>query len=286
MKLANYNFPSDVTGVFIDDTGSPGQVTESKHLHPNRKTWVAVLLPPKQFQDVVDQMPGTIEEMKERFDVREFHFADILGGRKEYKGIDLSVRLGIFEFMSFIFASYHFPIVCQTFNPAHMKDYRKLSTLKNAIPGFDLSNHTHAALWFLIINIKKYLKSRQYGLTEKAVVFIDEGLKRAGHIHELPYFSKDFIDGKFHFDSSEKIFPIQLADYAAFCLNKTQMIMSKDQKTTLDITLMKIFEIANFNFLNIPKVKVDITKFKSADFDDFHKKDRISKGLKPDLPEV
>ncbi|MCC6544512.1 MAG: hypothetical protein IT392_08435, partial [Nitrospirae bacterium] len=183
IKLANYNLPSNVTGVFIDDSGSPGQITESKHLHSERKTWVAVLLPPLQLYDVIEQMPGAIVEMKQQFGVKEFHFADILSGRKEYKGRDLSIRLGIFEFMSYIFSGYRFPIVCQTFNPTHMIEYQELYTLKDAIPGFDLSNHNHSALWFLIIKVKKYLKSQAHGFTEKAVIFIDEGLKKAGHIH-------------------------------------------------------------------------------------------------------
>lgn len=286
MKLANYTFSSNVTGIFIDDTGSPGQKTQSNHLHPDRKTWVAVLLSPGNFKIVTDQMPGAIEEMKHQFGVREFHFNDILQGRKEFKEVDLSQRLSVFSFMSYIFSMYRFPIVCQTFNPAYIKEYQQFSELKEVLPGFDLSNHSHAAFWFIIIRIKKYLKNKQYGLTEKAVVFVDEGLKKAGRIYEVPSLSEHFVGGKIHFESSEIIFPIQLADYAAFCLNKTQMIISKAEKTDLDITLMKIFESADFNFLNIPKIQVDLRKFSSEDFDEFHRKDRISKGLKPDFPEV
>ncbi len=286
MNLANYTFSSNVTGIFIDDTGSPGYETNSKHLHLNRKTWVAVLLSPRKFKEVADQMPGAIDEIKKRFGVKEFHFTEILYGKKKYKGIDLSERLGIFNFMSYIFSIYKFPLVCQTFNPEQIEEYGVFSKIQNILPGFDLSNPSHAAFWFLIMRTKKYLQDNKYDLSEKAVVFVDEGLKRAGYVYDVPGLSKDFVDGKIYFDSSEKVFPIQLADYAAFCLNKSQMIMTKEKKTDLDIALMEIISNAKFNFLNLPKIEIDINNYNANDFDEFHRKDRTEKGLNPDIKEA
>ena len=45
-------------GIFIDDTGSPGIQGAPDNYHPERKTWVAVIVPPSQAADVMEQMPG------------------------------------------------------------------------------------------------------------------------------------------------------------------------------------------------------------------------------------
>ncbi len=40
-------------GIFIDDTGSPGLKSTPSFLHPSRKTWVAVVIPPTYMPEVL-----------------------------------------------------------------------------------------------------------------------------------------------------------------------------------------------------------------------------------------
>src|SRR5690242_20360595 len=42
----------ELHGVFIDDTGSPGLRTGSEELHPERKSWVAVVILRTQLPDL------------------------------------------------------------------------------------------------------------------------------------------------------------------------------------------------------------------------------------------
>src|SRR6058998_3794205 len=85
--------------VLIDDSGTPDPPASTTHLHPDRKTWVAVLLTPGHFSEVVDQMPGACEELANVVGTREFHFTDIYGGTAAFRDVPLSLRLTLFDFM-------------------------------------------------------------------------------------------------------------------------------------------------------------------------------------------
>ena|SRR2546425_11704764 len=89
-------------GVFIDDTGSPGLITPG--LHAQRKSWVAVIVPPHQTAEVMDQLPTALSLLRELgLKDPEFHFSDIWAGKGEFHKLDLQQRLSIFRFMAHIF---------------------------------------------------------------------------------------------------------------------------------------------------------------------------------------
>jgi len=103
-------------GVFIDDTGSPGLNTPG--LHTQRKSWVAVIVPPHQTAEVMDQVPGALSYLQTLgLKDPEFHFTDIWAGKGEYRKLDLSQRLAIFHLMAHIFSTYGFQVLVQTFDP-------------------------------------------------------------------------------------------------------------------------------------------------------------------------
>src|SRR2546427_6946059 len=106
-----------VHGVFIDDTGSPGLRDTPSHLHPERKSWVAVVVPRSVIAEVWRQFPGAIAELRALVGGTEFHFTDIYMGRRAFEGAALSKRLGVFGFMAHIFAAYNFPVFVQTLDP-------------------------------------------------------------------------------------------------------------------------------------------------------------------------
>jgi hypothetical protein len=67
--MAQYRYPDFLNelrsmqfhGVFVDDTGS---VTSGKHLHSERKSWVAVVVSSDYVGEVLRQMPRAIDELK------------------------------------------------------------------------------------------------------------------------------------------------------------------------------------------------------------------------------
>jgi hypothetical protein len=74
------------------------------------------------------------------------------------------------------------------------------------------------------------------------MVFLDEGLKKADSCVEVDAFADTFMDGHLLFASSSSIALLQLADFAAFCLNRTQISIRRDKRSEFDIALLRTLE--------------------------------------------
>ena len=67
-------------GIFIDDTGSPGLPDTPPNFLPKRKSWVAVIVPPHQMPEVLEQFTGGLQALKEATGASVFNFTDIYAG--------------------------------------------------------------------------------------------------------------------------------------------------------------------------------------------------------------
>jgi hypothetical protein len=243
-------------GVFVDDTGSPGLSTLSPKLHASRKSWVAVVVPPSQMPEVLAQIPGAVGELRKITGATEFHFTDIYQGRKEFEDIDLAIRLRIFEFMAFIFQTYNFPVFVQTFDFESWNLVKDKALFPEVAGPFNLAKPEDAALLFLLMRLKWFLQ-KESGI---ARVFVDEGYKKAGIAMHLPAFRSVFADGLVCFASSSSILPLQLADFAAFALNREQLILSKKNLNDRDVQLVKLLEPLARAFQNIPMANIRLRR--------------------------
>ena len=242
-------------GVFIDDTGSPGLTDTPPNLHPERKTWVAVIVPPAVMPEILLQFKGVIEELQQQYGANEFHFADIYGGRRQFKGVDLQKRLALFEFMAFVFSTNGIPILVQTFDRETLAYFhsRAPSDIPDANTFFDFTRPQAAALFFLLVRVKWFMQQTPTYPLVKASVFIDEGFKKSGIAIKLPTFEKEFADGLVCFAQSSSIVPIQLADFAAFLLNRTQLTGGREQRSSLDNRIAQIASTIAANYVNLDK---------------------------------
>lgn len=246
-----------IHGVFIDDTGSPGLKSTPIHLHQARKSWVAVFVPRSMIAEVWEQLPGVIAELKKLTSASEFHFTDIYMGRRQFKGIPFALRLDIFKFMAHIFGTYAFPVFVQTLDPDSLKDIQNRASFPERLGPFDFRKHEDLALFFLLLRVKWHLE-KNYSVTERlARVFVDEGYKKNGVAICIPRLQTVFADGLICFAGSDTILPLQLADFAAFCLNRTQLIIGKKEPTQLDEQLLRVIEPLTWNYQNIPIVSLD-----------------------------
>ncbi len=247
-------------GVFIDDTGSPGLKSTPANLHQERKTWVGVVVPPSQMKEVMIQFPKAIQELKSSTGADEFHFCDIYAGRKQFKDVGLQKRLAFFKFMAEIFSEYKFPIFVQTLDPSVLNNIRKNNSFPESFGPFNLRSQNDFALLILLFQIKQFLIQSRSGF-HKARVFIDEGFKKSGTAILIPGWESIFADGLICFASSTSVFPIQLADFAAYSLNKTQLIIGKSNITSLELEFLNILEKVAWNFQNIEKGSASFTAF-------------------------
>jgi hypothetical protein len=244
-------------GVFVDDTGSPGLGSADKRLHPERKTWVAVICSPDNVAEVLDQMPGSLEELRKVTGATEFHFTDIYAGKGQFRGTNPSLRIALFEFMAHMFLLYNFPILVQTLDPVTVEEVRGRGNFPKRLGPFNLMKQEDLALFCLLVRVKTFLKENATAAGPWARVFVDEGYKKNGAMLVMPSLRECFVDGFVCFAKSNAVFPIQLADFAAFCLNRTQLILAKENITEFDRTLLEILSPIAWNYRNIAKVTMN-----------------------------
>jgi len=240
-------------GVFIDDTGSPG-LEDSTGQHPKRKSWVAVVVPRLVIAEVWDQFPKAITELKIQTGANEFHFADVLMGRREFEDIPLSKRLAIFGFMSHVFSVYNFPILVQTLDPISVQKVRGRAQFPSRLGPFNFKKQEDLALFFLLLRVKRYLEMNYIENDRLARVFVDEGYKKNGTAISIPPLNRVFADGLICFARSDAILPLQLADFAAFCLNRVQFLLGRPKLSQRDELLLRIIQPIVWNYQNIPKM--------------------------------
>lgn len=257
---AEINFASELRsgrhfGVFLDDTGSPG--LDRPGLSADRKSWVAVIVPPYQIAEVMEQLPNALAYLETLgLSSPEFHFAEIWNGTGEFAKLSLSQRLGIFEFMAHIFGQYRFPVLVQTFDPRNAATVLGRAAWPDALGPLKFSDHEDLALIFALLRTRVYLKT-QFGPHASACVVVDEGRMRSGAAFSVPGISPTFVAGSVLFASSRVVHPIQLADFAAFVMNRWQLLRVKERLTVVDKALLEIISPIGENFLNLESVQVE-----------------------------
>jgi hypothetical protein len=240
--------------VLIDDTGSPGDKNTPGNLHPQRKSWVSVVLTPRQSWEVSNQLPQALDYLRSETGASEFHFTDIYSGRKAFEHIALDLRLSLFRFMAFIFTTYKFPIIVQTLDPDNAMYQDMRDTFPNDIGPFKSSKPGDVALLMLLIRTKWFLKEQGVTPATAARVFIDEGFMKHGRAFSLKTFAEVFDQGLLCFANSHSVPHIQLADFAAFSLNRTQWLIGKEKLTPLDREFIGILSPITWNFVNIKPI--------------------------------
>lgn len=241
-------------GVFIDDTGSPGLKTPG--LHEQRKSWVAVIVPPHQVSEVMDQLPSALSFLEELgIKDPEFHFTDIWARKGEFRKLDLQQRLGIFRFMSCIFTTYRFQVLVQTFDPENASDIQRRANWPESLGPLKFSDHKDLALIFALLRVRMHLQTIESG-NATACVVVDEGRLASGRAIVIPGLAPTFVAGAVLFASSRLVHSIQLSDFAAFVMNRWQLLRVKENLSNLDKSLLEILSPVAECFINIDSVPI------------------------------
>lgn len=247
--LENSNFQKLLLGhyygVFIDDTGSPGMPNTPAGLHPDRKSWVAVVIPPKQVSPIAINLNEAIDALGSDLGLEEYHFVDIYSGKGPFREVSMDKRMQIFKMFAALFYIHEPAIYVQTFDPV-VHGQLAAATLPPKLPKvadcFDMHSYKDAALWLLLVRVRDHLMEKRSSKNHRAMVVIDEGLKKAGSCVEVDVLDDVFLDGRLHFEKSFLSPMLQLADFAAFCLNRSQNIIRKDNRSDLDFSFLRILE--------------------------------------------
>jgi hypothetical protein len=150
--------------------------------------------------------------------------------------------------------------IVQTFDPVTLAHFHAKSVprLPERLLPFDFTKPEDTALFVLLIRLKRFMQDAAANSTVKARVFIDEGYKKNGKAIRIPTFESAFADGLVCFANYSSILPIQLADFAAFALNRSQLIGGKEQRSSLDNRLLEILSPIAWNYQNIEKSVISL----------------------------
>ena len=261
--------------VLVDDSGTPGQVSSSRYLHPSRKTWVAVLTTPEQFRVIAQQLPRALQELTEQTGAKEFHFTDIYRGAGEFKNVAFEVRFAMFALMGSLFRRYMWPVLVQTFDNAD------LVSLKGRIkwppkPGaFNLKMPSDAALLFLAFRVHQFIGENKVEYPGPCYFVLDEGFRPSRRKIALPVMQSAFSQQSIFSADSREFVALQLADFAAFCVGKTQWLMTKPKRSNTDNQFLEIIAGIRTNVLNLPEDVVNLETWSVDQYDRLMDEDRI-----------
>jgi len=221
-----------------------------------RKSWVAVIVPPHQVVEVMDQAPKALSVLRELgLEDPEFHFTDIWAGKGEFEKLSLDQRLELFGFMAHIFTTYRFEVLVQTFDPDNAGNIRSRAKWPEKLGLLKFSSHEDLPLIFALLRVRMHLKGRDQGRAT-ACVIVDEWSRFQSGTSMIVGLAPTFVGGAVLFASSRLVHPIQLADFAAFVLNRWQLLRVKDELNDRDKTLLEILTPVTKCFVNTDTAEI------------------------------
>lgn len=271
-------------GIFIDDAGTPGVETGSGFLHQDRKSWAGVIVPEDIQKDVDKCISTFLEGVHQDYGANELHFPEIYGGRGVFKDVEIGVRYELLELMARIFGRFQIPIVFQTCSARFLKEIRERlpSQFPRKIDFLDLERHDHLTLFFLLTQIRDFIGENGDRFPRSLPVYVDEGIVKAGAELRFESWKDMFEGGRIRFQKSHLVAGLQLADFAAFVIGRTQWLQSKSELKPRDKRFLEILSDNDLFLVNLPKVAIDLNNWSNSDYDEYLRLDRIAKGL----PEV
>ncbi|MDO8776172.1 MAG: hypothetical protein Q7K57_47195 [Burkholderiaceae bacterium] len=261
--------------IAIDDTYGPEASGGSVFISGSRRTHVAVVFPDSDTKKIREQVAGCLEEIRRLTGVaaKEFHFVDIYNRNAPWNNLADHVNLQLFSFFALIYKRYQWPVVIQTIDNRTLKDHG-IEKLVGKIEGLDLSKRSDLSLLLLLIKIKFEYKQKP----EPIRLFIDEGRRRSGASFGAKIFHDWPLKFQGEFSSSVTEPLVQIADFIAFCINRSTHLATKKDRTEIDNWFLNLVGTMCINCKDLRLAAMPAT-FAVAEFDELHIADRVAKGL-------
>ena len=241
--------------IAIDDTYGNAGNDKSLFVTKNRKTHIAVMFEDREVTNIREQLTQCLAEVSSitSLQVNEFHFVDIYNKNPPWDKLHKdqeSLNLGIFEFFAEIYRMHRWPVLIQTVDDITLQDFKSngfekilLNIPKKSIE-LDLKKRDDISLLLLLLKIKAKLRANQDSIN----LLIDEGRKKPKSPFGYTIF-KDWPKNKYHgeYKSSREEPLLQIADFIAFCINRSTHVSLKDKKTLTDEWFLNLVGTMNIN---------------------------------------
>ncbi|QJI36698.1 DUF3800 domain-containing protein [Pseudomonas sp. ADAK13] len=259
--------------IVIDDTYGPENSPQSKYVTGKRKTHVAVAFPDEEVDYVRREIKGCLDVIQQRHNIpaKEFHFVDIYNKNGPWKHLEGMKNLAIFEAFASIYKHYKWATHIQTVDDRTLADH-KISGILGKVDKLDLSKRSDLSLALLLIKIKTRYPEGPLTL------IMDEGKGKAGTPFGQSFFSgrTTHVIGTYQSSESEPL--LQIADFLAFCINRSTYLGIKEKRTDTDNSFISLVSSMEINSIDLRIAKVNID-FSAQDVDALHYQDRIEKKL-------
>lgn len=263
--------------IAIDDTYGPADVKPSKYVTGRRRTHVAVMFEDDEVAYIRQQVGECLQEINELAKIKasEFHFVDIYNKKGVWSELSGNVNLRIFSFFSDIYNRYRWPVSVQTVDDRTFTDH-DFSTNQVKVDGLDTENREDLSLLMLLLKIKHNLRKQQP--IPPIHIILDEGRKKPGSLfgHEIFHDWPADFSGQYSASSSDPL--LQIADFLAYCINRSTHLALKPTRTPTDLEFLNMVGTMNINSSDLKLAKFS-KEFLSAEFDQVHEADRKTKGL-------
>jgi hypothetical protein len=262
--------------IAIDDTYGPLGATPSEYVTGDRRTHVAVVFEDREVEHIRAQIRGALMRIAAELPSApsEFHFTDLYNRRGAWKNLPAGKNLNLLEVFAKLYRHYRWRVFVQTVDDYTLRDHPELGDL----PGFGelapKENRADLSLLLLCLQIRIVYKATRPAIQ----LFVDQGLRRPQKSFGEKLFS-DWTGGYFgKFESSATEPLLQIADFVAFCINRSTYLAMKQPRSKVD---HQFLEMLNFMQINCDQLKPWVMKrdFTSAEFDEAMRKDRAEKGL-------
>nr|WP_128083344.1 DUF3800 domain-containing protein [Methylobacterium sp. B34] len=261
--------------IVIDDTYGPEIETGSKYVTQSRRTHAAVVLEDKQIDQIRFELKTLLSTANAAYgkSAKEFHFAHIYNRKHDWSDLQVDAVLHIFTCFSTLFDRYCWPIELQTVDERTLTDHG-ITSVSDKIDGLNLSKRPDLSLYMLCMKIKTKYNSKDSPLT----LIVDEGKAKPNRPFGRNIFKgwESSFTGRYDSSSNEPL--LQIADFAAFCINRSTHLSMKSNRSDIDRALLKIISNANFQCNDLKSLTLP-SDFGVDMFDKFHAIDRMGKGL-------
>lgn len=251
--------------IVIDDTGSPGDIRETKFLKKDRKSLVGVFIHSKNREHLELTIKKIISTLYSQFGITEIHLTDLVNRKNEYSQISSEDALSIIMLLSNWFASIHLPYFVQTCNKQTFKENG--IPLQGKLDNFNFNNGEDQALFLLILHIKKFMNAKFPN--DEVEIIMDEGRKNRHRAEKFKILEGFVAGSQIKYSSSKEFQLLQIADFFAYSINRTQMTIMKENKTDSDKKIYEFLSLVLIKQFSVgtSTIEADIANFTIDDYD-------------------
>ncbi|WP_323666301.1 hypothetical protein [Pectobacterium punjabense] len=268
--------------IAIDDTYGTAGNNNSAYVTKNRRTHVAIIVDDNSVTPLRNSITEYLKEINQNLvtQAKEFHFADIYNRKHCWECFVANSKVNnmdVFEKFKFLALKYNVKLALQTVDDRTIKDLGN-NLINFSLPGFDVNKYEDLSLLLLLLKLRMRFK----GISENLTLFMDEGRGLPNTPFAENIFSDSFAsyNGVYQSSTSEPL--LQMADFIAFCINRSTHLQVKEPRTAFDndfLCFMQFIHLLAPDENELRKVVVT-NKAKTIHTDIVHWLDRVEKGMK------